>query len=68
MTIEKRHLIFWWHNYVKLIYTFEELEKFEKIIDTYGIDKMLDAAIASFICQDGSPTFILMSIRTEKVE
>lgn len=63
MKIEKGLLIHWWHYYGKAIYTFAELQEFEKIIDDYGVDKVLNAAVASYICGDGSPTVILMSIR-----
>lgn len=63
MAIEKGLLIHWWHYYGKAIYTFAELEEFEKIIDDYGADKVLDAAVASYVCGDGSPTIILLSIR-----
>lgn len=63
MAIEKGLLIHWWHYYGKCIYTFAELEEFEKIIDDYGVEKVLDAAVASYVCGDGSPTIILMSIR-----
>ena len=63
MAIEKGDLIHWWHYYGKAVYTLAELEEFEKIIDEYGVDKVLDLAVASYICGDGSPTIILMSIR-----
>ena len=63
MAIEKGLLIHWWHYYGKCIYTFAELKEFEKIIDDYGVEKVLDAAVASYVCGDGSPTIILMSIR-----
>lgn len=68
MKIEKGLLMHWWHYYGKYIYTLAELEEFEKIIDKYGTDKVLDVAIASLICSDGSPTMILQSIRKDSVE
>ena len=37
-------------------------------VDEYGKEKVLDAAIVSCICGDGSPTNILMSIRTDTVK
>ena len=49
MVIEKGLLMHWWHYYGKVIYTLDELEKFEKIIDDYGVDKVLDAAVASYV-------------------
>ena len=52
----------------KKIYTLAELEEFEKIIDDYGVDKVLDAAVASYICGDGSPTIILMCIRSGTIK
>ena len=63
MAIDKGLLLHWWHYYGKCIYTLEELNEFENIIDEYGVDKVLDAAIASYVFGDGSPTIILMSIR-----
>lgn len=68
MAIEKGLLIHWWHYYGKCIYTFAELKEFEKIIDDYGVEKVLDAAVASYVCGDGSPTIILMSIRKGAVK
>lgn len=56
MAIEKGLLIHWWHYYGKVIYTLAELEEFEKVIDEYGADKVLDVAVASYVCGDGSPT------------
>ena len=67
-TIDRKGLLLlWWHYYGKCIYTLAELEEFERIIDEYGAEKFLDAAMASYICGDGSPTTILMSIRKNKV-
>jgi hypothetical protein len=51
MAIDKRLLIHWWHYYGKVIYTFAELEEFEKVIDKYGADKVLDVAVASHDCK-----------------
>jgi len=68
MAIEKGLLMHWWHYYGKCIYTLAELEEFEKIIDEYGVEKVLDAALASYVCGDGSPTIILMSIRKGTVK
>ena len=68
MTVEKGLLMHWWHYYGKCIYTLEELEKFEKIIDEYGADKVLDFAVTSYIISDGSPTILLGSIRNGVVE
>ena len=45
MAIEKGLLIHWWHYYGKVIYTLAELEEFEKVIDEYGADKVLDVAL-----------------------
>lgn len=67
-TIDKGLLLHWWHYYGKAIYTFDELMTFDKIIDEYGADKVLDVAVASFIMDDGSPTRMLMSIRANKVK
>ncbi len=68
MAIEKGLLIHWWHYYGKVIYTLAELEEFEKVIDEYGADKVLDVAVASYVCGDGSPTIMLASIRKGTVK
>lgn len=68
MAIEKGLLLHWWHYYGKCIYTLAEIEEFEKIIDDYGVEKVLDAAISSYVCGDSSPTIVLMSIRNNKVK
>lgn len=59
MAIEKGLLIHWWHYYGKVIYTLAELEEFEKV---------LDVAVASYVCGDGSPTIMLASIRKGTVK
>ena len=68
MEIKKELLMHWWYYYGNCIYNLAELEKFEKVIDEYGVEKVLDVAVASYICGDGSPTNILMSIRTDTVK
>ena len=68
MTVEKGLLMHWWHYYGKDIYTLEEMETFSEIIDTYGVDKVIDAGVASFIAGDGSPQVILSCIRTNSIE
>ena len=62
MAIEKGLLIHWWHYYGKVIYTLAELEEFEKVIDEYGANKVLDVAVASYVCGDGSPTIFKKKI------
>lgn len=44
------------------------MEKFEKVIDEYGADRVIDVAIASYVCGDGSPTIMLISIRKGAVK
>ena len=68
MTVTKGLLIHWWHYYGKSIYTLQELEDFEKVIDEYGEEKVLDVAVGSYICGDGSPNIILRSMREDKVK
>ena len=68
MEITKGLLMHWWHYYGKCIYTLAELKKFEEVIDEYGVEKVLDAAIASYVCADGSPTVMLASIREDTVK
>ena len=68
MEITKGLLMHWWHYYGKHVYTFEELEKFEKVIDEYGVEKVLDFAVASYVYDDGSPTIMLLNIRQDTVK
>ena len=68
MEITKELLIHWWHYYGKLIYTLEELNNFIAIIDEKGANKVFDVATASYLCGDGSPTVLLLSIREDKVD
>ena len=42
MKVNKELLIHWWHYYGTTIYTFDELQKFERIIDKYGPDRVLE--------------------------
>jgi hypothetical protein len=65
---KKGLLLHWWHYYGKMIYTLDELEQFEGIIDKYGEDNVLEAAVLSYIMNDGSPSVILISIQQGNVE
>ena len=66
--VNKDLLMDWWCCYANTIYTLAELKEFEKIIDEYGVDKVMDAALASYVCGDGSPTVMLVSIRRGTVK
>lgn len=66
--ITKEILVNWWIKYSKVIYSLDELEKFESIIDKYGVQKVFTAVIASFLVEDGSPTTLLMAIRADCIE
>ena len=68
MEITKEILFHWWHHCGKVFYSLAELEQFSEIIDKYGTEKVFDAVIASLICDDGSPTPLLLGIRQNKVE
>ena len=68
MEITKEILFHWWHHCGKGFYSLAELEQFSEIIDKYGTEKVFDAVIASLICDDGSPTPLLLGIRQNKVE
>ena len=68
MEITKGLLMHWWHYYGKCIYSLAELEKFEKVIDEYGVEKVLDVAVASYVYDDGSPTIMLVNIRQDSVK
>lgn len=64
----KELLMHWWRYYGKVIYTLEELEKFSALIDKYGVEKISELVVASYVTSDGSPTTLLMSIRKNCVE
>jgi len=64
----KELLIHWWHYYGKCIYTFQELTDFEKLIDEKGERKILEVALASYLCGDGSNTVLLISMREKLVD
>lgn len=64
----KELLMHWWHYYGKYIYTYGELEKFSALIDKYGVEKITESVIASYISDDGSPTCLLLAIRQNKAD
>ena len=66
-SIDKNMIFHWWHYYGKSIYTLEELEELEKIIDTHGTEKVLELMVACYICGDGSSTILLSAIRENRV-
>lgn len=68
VTVDKNLLIHWWRYYGRDPYTLEELAEFERIIDQYGAERVLDVAFASYVCEDGSSWVILTSIRENAVE
>lgn len=68
MKVDKSLLLHWWHYYGRCMYTLAELEKFEEIIDQYGPNKVFEVVVASYICDDGSPTVLLLSLRNHRVE
>ena len=64
MPITKDLLIHWWHYYGHNVYSLAELEEFEKVIDTYGADKVFEVAVVNyFLFGNGSPDIMLISIR-----
>lgn len=68
MVIEKSLLIHWWKNYLKIPYSESELNAFEEIIDSYGIDMVFHAAVHSYMVYDETPKKFLFSIRKNTVE
>ena len=69
MNVDKSLLLRWWNYYGRHIYTMAELEKFEEIIEQYGPNKVFEVVVASsYICNDGSPTVLLLSIRKHMAE
>ncbi|MDO4283310.1 MAG: hypothetical protein Q4D02_06685 [Clostridia bacterium] len=61
-------LIHWWHYYGSMIYTLQELEDFRKLIAEKGEEKILEVAVASFICDDGKNTMLLICMRENRVD
>lgn len=68
MNATKGLLIHWWHYYGKCVYTLEEFNEFIALIDEKGADTIFDIAATAYLCGDGSPTILLLSIRENKVE
>lgn len=70
MDITKEMLIHWWrwHFDWTVYYTKSELAAFENIIKKYGVDKVLQMGVTSYILFDGSPRIILIAIRNNSVE
>lgn len=62
---KKGLMLHWWHYYGKSIYTLEELEKFESLINN-NIEQVLEIAIANYMFGEG-PTPLLMAIRKNLV-
>ena len=56
----------WFHYYGKSIYTLEELEKFQKLIEKNNT-KIFEMAIISYINREG-PSFLLKTIRKNRTE
>ena len=47
---EKKELLnHWWHYYGKVLYTFDEWEQFNELIDKNS-NKIMELAVAGFIC------------------
>lgn len=63
MEITKGLLINWCSQDGKCKYSPAEQKKFGEIIDEYGLEKALHAAIASYVCTKGSSMIILENIQ-----
>lgn len=67
MISDKQLLIHWWKHFGFHEYTQAEFQKFIEIIEEYGVDKIFDAVIASYLFNDGSACVMLVAIRTDSV-
>lgn len=68
MEVTKDLLMHWWNNYMTAFCLVEYTKEFEKVIEQYGEEKVLMAAICSFLHGDGHPDFMLKLIIDENVE
>ncbi len=55
----------WWHNYGKMLYTYDEFLTFSSLMDT-NFDSIEAVAVFSFMKNDG-PKIIVHSIRSNSV-
>ena len=67
MEVNKELLMRWWNGYYSKK-QMEETKKFEEIIEEYGVNKVIDAGVASYLLNDGSPYLILLAIRTDDLK
>lgn len=58
----------WLMYYGKGFITLAEIQTFEKVIDDYKPEKVVELATASYIVGDGSPMVLLGAIRQNKVK
>ena len=74
ITITKDLLLYWWQWYfdnsisLESRYDSKEIKEFEKLINKYGTNKVLDLATISCILSDGSPRIIQLAMNTNSVE
>lgn len=68
VVVDRNLLMQWWYYNGENTHTEAELEEFKNIIDKYGVDRVFDVVITSYVCSDGSPGILLHYIRENSVE
>ena len=65
---QTNYLVYWFHQYGNMIYTFEELENFQKLAETRQ-DDIFNHIVTSFICMNTIKSGLLLtSMRENKVD
>lgn len=63
MATTKELLLHWYKCYGKEIVPEHEMDLFKAIMEKYGEDKIMEFAIYSYICDDGSPIALSLGIK-----
>ena len=65
---QTNYLVYWFHQYGNMIYTFEELENFQKLAETRQ-DDIFNHIVTSLICMNTIKSGLLLtSMRENKVD
>lgn len=68
MATTKELLLHWYKSYGKEVATEHEMEQFKTVMEKYGEDKIMEFAVYSYVCDDGSPTTLSLGIKNNVTE
>lgn len=63
MASEKKLLLNWWWFCGRMEHTIEEDQEFDELIETYGADKILEAAVVLYALDNSAPEVLLKKIQ-----